>query len=201
MLLFGLNYLLRDGFNGGQESELRVRARIRRKQRHNLDLGVSGNEQRSLVGEVPVCRGARDLSLGSRLLHGRRGHPACHQGAGGGDQLVAGTPLHLHPEADETFYMLEGEILLHFDGHERRLGAGGIAFLPRGVPHAYVVTSAKARMLCFQNPGSGEAFYLDASEPLSQTAPGGVVDFGRVQAAAARTGAIEILGPPPFSQP
>ena len=53
-------------------------------------------------------------------------------------------------------------------------------------------------MLCFQNPGSGEAFYLDASEPVSQTAPGGVVDFSRVQAAAAKTGAIEILGPPPF---
>ncbi len=119
------------------------------------------------------------------------------------DDLDGGkaTPLHLHPEADETFYMLEGEILLHIDGHERRLGAGGIAVLPRGVPHAYVVTSPKARMLCFQNPGSGEAFYLDASEPLSQTAPGGVVDFGRVQSAAVKTGAIEILGPPPFSQP
>lgn len=119
------------------------------------------------------------------------------------DDLDGGkvTPMHLHPEADETFYMLEGEILLHIDGHERRLGAGGIAVLPRGVPHAYVVTSPKARMLCFQNPGRGEAFYLDASEPVGQTAPGGVVDFGRVQAAAIKTGAIEILGPPPFPQP
>lgn len=97
--------------------------------------------------------------------------------------------------------MLEGEILLHIDGHERRLGAGGIAVLPRGVPHAYVVTSPKARMLCFQTPGAGEAFYLDASEPVSELAPGGVVDFDRVRAAADKTGAIEILGPPPFSQP
>ena len=56
-------------------------------------------------------------------------------------------------------------------------------------------------MLCFQTPGSGEAFYLDASEPVSQLAPVGVVDFDRVRATAARTGAIEILGPPPFSQP
>ena len=119
------------------------------------------------------------------------------------DDLDGGkvTPLHLHPEADETFYMLEGEILLHIDGHERRLGAGGIAVLPRGVPHAYVVTSPKARMLCFQTPGSGEAFYLDASEPMSKGDPAGVVDMGRIRAAAAKTGAIEILGPPPFSQP
>jgi len=52
------------------------------------------------------------------------------------DDLDGGkvTPLHLHPEANEIFYMLEGEILLHIDGRERRLGAGGIAVLPRGVP-------------------------------------------------------------------
>jgi hypothetical protein len=56
-------------------------------------------------------------------------------------------------------------------------------------------------MLCFQTPGGGEGFYLDASEPVSPNAPGGVVDFDRVRASAPRTGAIEILGPPPFPQP
>jgi len=56
-------------------------------------------------------------------------------------------------------------------------------------------------MLCFQTPGSGEAFYLDASEPVSPIAPGGVVDFDRIRAAATKTGAIEILGAPPFSEP
>jgi len=97
--------------------------------------------------------------------------------------------------------MLEGEILLHIDGHERRLGAGGIAILPRGVPHAYVVTSPKARMLCFQNPAGGEAFYLEASEPMAKGDPAGVVDMDRIRTAAVKTGAIEILGPPPFPQP
>lgn len=110
------------------------------------------------------------------------------------------TPLHQHPDADETFYMLDGEILLHIDGQERRIGAGGIAVLPRGVPHAFVVTSPQATMLTFQNPGAGEAFYRDASDPLPEGEPAGVVDFDRVRAAASRTGAIEILGPPPFPQ-
>ena len=38
------------------------------------------------------------------------------------DELDAGkvTPLHLHPEAEETFYMLAGEIVLHIDGQEQR---------------------------------------------------------------------------------
>jgi len=117
------------------------------------------------------------------------------------DDLDAGkvTPLHRHPDADETFYMLEGEILLHVAGAENRpLQAGDIAIVPRGIPHAFMVTSGRARMLCLQTPGSGEAFYREASEPVAagQSAP--PVDFDRVRAAAASTGAIELLGPPPF---
>jgi len=42
------------------------------------------------------------------------------------------TPLHTHPKVDETLYMLEGEILLHIDGDEQRIGAGGVAMAPRG---------------------------------------------------------------------
>jgi quercetin dioxygenase-like cupin family protein len=111
------------------------------------------------------------------------------------DQLEQGkvTPLHLHPNADETFYLLEGEILLHIDGDEIALSAGGLAVFPRRVPHAFMVTSPTARMLAFQNPAEGEAFYRHASE--DHPTP---VDFERIRAAAEATGAIEILGPPPF---
>jgi quercetin dioxygenase-like cupin family protein len=116
------------------------------------------------------------------------------------DRLEAGkaTPLHTHPAADETFYMLEGEIRLRIGQQERLLGAGGIAVMPRGTPHAFLVTSPQARMLCLQTPGGGEAFYRDASDPATQDNPVGPVDFDRIREAAARTGAIEILGPPPF---
>ena len=116
------------------------------------------------------------------------------------DSLDAGkvTPLHRHPAADETFYMLEGEIVLHVDGEERQLGAGGIAVIPRGIPHAFNVTSAHARMLCLQTPGGGGMFYRLASEPAVPGEPPAPIDLDRVQAAATRTGAIEILGPPPF---
>ena len=93
------------------------------------------------------------------------------------DHLDSGkvTPLHLHAGADETFYLLDGEILLHIDGETRKLGAGGIAVIPRGIPHAFLVTSPQARMLCLQTPGSGEAFYRDASEPTTQSDPAGAV--------------------------
>ena len=107
------------------------------------------------------------------------------------------TPLHQHPEADETFYMLQGKVRLHVDGEEETLPAGGIAIIPREVPDAFMVTTATARMLCLQTPGGGEAFYRQASEPAGDGGPP-MPDFGRVRAAAAVSGAIEILGPPPF---
>ena len=107
------------------------------------------------------------------------------------------TPLHLHPDADETFYMLEGEVRLHVAGSEQILGTGGIAIIPRGVPHAFMVTTPTARMLCLQTPGGGEPFYRHASDPAGVGDPP-MPDFGRVREAAAATGAIEILGPPPF---
>ncbi|HEV2027230.1 MAG TPA: cupin domain-containing protein [Candidatus Dormibacteraeota bacterium] len=108
------------------------------------------------------------------------------------------TPLHTHPH-DETLYVLEGEILLHIDGEEQLVGSGGVAMAPRGMPHAFLVTSETARVLFLETPGSGEAFYRGASEPatteLETSAP---VDFARLRASAERNGGIEILGPPPF---
>ena len=109
------------------------------------------------------------------------------------------TPLHTHP-ADETMYMLEGEILMHMDGQEARVGAGGFVFAPRGVPHAFMVLSDVARLITIHTPGSCEAFYQGASEPAVD-GEFGPVDFDRIYASAVANGGIEILGPPPFAQP
>lgn len=96
--------------------------------------------------------------------------------------------------------MLEGEILVHVEGTEHPVGPGGVAVAPRGVPHAFLVTSEMARILALQTPGSGEAFYRDASEPATaETDPARPPDFDRLRAAAERNpSCIEILGPPPF---
>ena len=108
------------------------------------------------------------------------------------------TPVHIHPACDETFYILDGEILLDLDGKRRPLATGGLAVVPRGVPHAFMVTSPEVRFLTFQTPGTDEAFYRMASEPAPEGSPPIPVDFDRIREAAVATGAIEILGPPPF---
>jgi len=115
------------------------------------------------------------------------------------DELERGkvTPMHLHADVDEAMYVIEGEILLNVEGSERTVGAGGFTFAPRGCAHAFVVTSDRARVLAIQTPGSGQAFYRDASEPANESGTG-PVDFDRIREVAAETGATTILGPPPF---
>jgi quercetin dioxygenase-like cupin family protein len=108
------------------------------------------------------------------------------------------TPFHTHPNADEAFYLLEGEIIVHINGEEYLVGPGGFALMLRGVPHAFLATS-EARMLCWQTPGNGQAFFRHASEPTSDATIDGPVDFGRVQASAKEYGGVDILGPPPFA--
>ena len=108
------------------------------------------------------------------------------------------TPMHVHPAAHETFYILDGEILLDIDGEKHSLSTGGVAVVPRGVPHAFMVTSPTMRSLTIQTPGTDEAFYRMASEPALPGSEPVPVDFDRIREAALRTGAIEIVGPPPF---
>ena len=118
------------------------------------------------------------------------------------DVLTAGkvTPLHCHPEADEVVVVLEGEILVENDGVQRRLSAGGFTFAPRGVAHAFVVLSPTARVIGLQTPGSGDAFYRNASDPVEHETDSGPVDFERIGQVARSTGATQILGPPPFDR-
>ncbi len=118
------------------------------------------------------------------------------------DRMTRGktTPLHTHPHEDETFVVLEGEIMVHVEGTEHPVGPGGVAVVPRGTRHAFLVTSETARILALHTPGSGEAFYRDASEPSTdETDAERPPDLDRLRAAAERNpGCIEILGPPPF---
>ncbi len=108
------------------------------------------------------------------------------------------TPLHVHPEAEETFYLLAGSILLHVEGHEHDLRTGGVAVVPREVPHAFLAGSDGARMLCLHTPGGGEDFYRTASEPASPGEPALPLDLDRIRKAAEATGSMRIVGPPPF---
>jgi quercetin dioxygenase-like cupin family protein len=120
------------------------------------------------------------------------------------DNVVQGkvTPMHRHPDFDETIYVLDGDLLVDMDGTQFPVGAGGIFVAPRTVAHAFKVTSSRARLLCLQTPGSGEDFYRRASQPISSdTDAERPADLELLSRAAAESPSIELLGPPPFDTP
>jgi mannose-6-phosphate isomerase-like protein (cupin superfamily) len=72
------------------------------------------------------------------------------------------TPSHVHLHEDELFYVLEGQHVVEVGGEEFRLGPGGLAFGPRGVPHAQRrVVSGQGRLLILTLPGGFDGFFRD----------------------------------------
>jgi quercetin dioxygenase-like cupin family protein len=97
-------------------------------------------------------------------------------------------PLHLHREADECFYVLEGEVTFYMPGVERRLGPGDFLHAPRGIPHTYRAGDKPGRWLVISQPAGFERFVADVSR-LSEVTP------ERLATVAAEHD-IEILAPP-----
>ena len=108
------------------------------------------------------------------------------------------TGLHTDP-SHETFYILDGELLFHVDGVERRAGAGATVAIRRGVPHAFQIASDTARFLVMNTPGTQERFFRAGGEPATSRdfADAPPPNLERTMAAAEKYG-IEFLGPPPF---
>jgi mannose-6-phosphate isomerase-like protein (cupin superfamily) len=48
-----------------------------------------------------------------------------------------GPALHVHPEFDETFYVIEGQIAVRLGDEAYDAGPGTVAFVPRGVRHTF----------------------------------------------------------------
>jgi len=110
------------------------------------------------------------------------------------------TPFHLHPNEDESIYVLEGELLVDIEGEQHPVRQGSFFVAPRGVPHAFMVTSESARVLALQTPGTGEAFYREAGEPIHSAEDASrPADWARLRDVAEQSESIELLGPPPFA--
>lgn len=75
------------------------------------------------------------------------------------------TPAHVHPQLDESFYVLEGTLALEMDGIAYRLPAGSYVDIPRGTVHSQGSADGQpVRLLTRLSPGGFEQFFLDRVE-------------------------------------
>ena len=103
-----------------------------------------------------------------------------------------GPPLHIHHDADEYFYVLEGRVRFHVDGRELTVNAGSAMFIPRGSQHSYRVESEEgADMLTIVVPGGFERFF-EAMATEALVIPD---DMARITEIA-ETFQLEFTGPP-----
>jgi quercetin dioxygenase-like cupin family protein len=113
-----------------------------------------------------------------------------------------GSPLHVHRNEDEWFYVMEGELTFVIGGDTITAPGGSFVYGPRDIPHAFSVTSPQARFLLVTEPAGLENFVRALSVPAaSRTVPPPSTeppDFAKLAAVAAEFG-IEILGAPPIS--
>jgi mannose-6-phosphate isomerase-like protein (cupin superfamily) len=107
-------------------------------------------------------------------------------------------PLHVHHREDEAFWVLEGELSMRCGDRTFRARPGSFVFLPRDVPHTFVVEGdTPARMLTLLTPGGGEALFVEAGRRAEHDGlpPATPPDIDALRRASERYGA-EIVGPP-----
>jgi len=110
-----------------------------------------------------------------------------------------GTPLHRHDVEDEAFYLLEGGIEVNCGDKQWQGGPGDFIFLPRGIPHLFVVSDGPVRGLQITAPAGFERFIGELGRPAQGPGlpgPSPRPDVPRFIDVSRRHG-IETLGPPP----
>src|SRR5207237_1272509 len=99
---------------------------------------------------IPRPISSAGSSLVSRRVCGRTTIKSAGDGAMVTEQTAprgSGSPLHVHHNEDEWFYVLEGELTIWVEGETHVAPAGSFFLGPRDIPHTFIVSSEMARFL------------------------------------------------------
>lgn len=103
-----------------------------------------------------------------------------------------GPPLHVHHTQEETVHVLTGDFRIRIGDETFRCAEGGFAYLPSGVPHAFLnLTDQPGEIIVVYTPGGGHKFYGELG-PLTRN---GTPDRATVAAVFEKYG-MTLLGPP-----
>ncbi|MFG3016192.1 cupin domain-containing protein [Streptomyces cinerochromogenes] len=106
-------------------------------------------------------------------------------------EVVLGQPIprHTHHLADESIYVLEGELQVTIGDRTHLLGPGQFTLLPRGTPHALRPgVGGPPRVLQISSPGGWECFVEDMIEAGPRLMVDGRLDPARLNQIAGRHG-------------
>lgn len=78
----------------------------------------------------------------------------------------SGPPLHVHRDAAESFYVIEGEYVMHLDGRDLRCPAGSFVYVPPGMPHTFMASTVGSRKLNLYTPSAMEGYFDELAEGL-----------------------------------
>jgi quercetin dioxygenase-like cupin family protein len=108
----------------------------------------------------------------------------------------AASPVHLHGNEDEIFVLLRGSLTCWVADDRYELDEGGVAFLPRGLAHAYRAGDQGAQLLTLCTPGGLEGFFRTAGHDRATARPEGWGITPATMGAALAAHGGSILGPP-----
>ena len=104
-----------------------------------------------------------------------------------------GPPLHLHRDAAEAFYVLEGEYLMFLEDEQTRCPPGTFVYVPRSTPHTFkVVSPGPGKKLNLFSPAAMTEFF----EELAEAEASGSATPEMLDEIATRCH-MEVLGPVP----
>jgi mannose-6-phosphate isomerase-like protein (cupin superfamily) len=103
-----------------------------------------------------------------------------------------GPPMHIHHDAAEAFYVLDGEYLIFVEDREFVCPTGSFIYIPAGLRHGFRVGSVPSRKLNLYAPASMVGYF----DELSASIAAGDPDAAKLDAIALRYG-MEVVGPVP----
>jgi len=77
----------------------------------------------------------------------------------------AGVPVHRHPQADESFYVLEGSGAVTLNDVRHSFGKGATIFIPRNTWHGFENPDHELLFLWIMTPPGLDAFFRETCSP------------------------------------
>ncbi len=74
-------------------------------------------------------------------------------------------PMHVHDDADEIFYVLDGNLTFYVGDQRIEAAPGAFVYLPRFVHHGFQCNSTEARVFNFVTPAGFEKLISDTGTP------------------------------------